>query len=154
MMTDPFSAAFFSGSVVSIRFPSILRFPAIPKFDIRIAPTVYSFPLHSIIREAEPMPPFRPMQHIPVPAPTAPSSKVSEVFSNASKTCFSSTCIPRISLISPSLHSVTTQLTVPVETPISSLEASMYFTDAFSAVPTEKVLVMIIGDSIVPSSSI
>ena len=59
-----------------------------------------------------------------------------------------------MSLISPSLHSVTTQLTVPVCTPISGFFASMYLTLAVSAVPTDRVFVMTMGDSSVPSSSI
>ena len=78
---------------------------------------VYFLPLTSTILEAEPIPPLRPMQHMPVPEPTAPSSKSSPVLRRASSTCSSVTCIPLISFSSPSLHSVTTQLTVPVETP-------------------------------------
>ena len=95
-----------------------------------------------------------PMQHMPVPEPTPPSSKSSPAFFSASRTSSSVTCMPRISLSTPSLHSVTTQFTVQVVTPMSSLSASIYLSDALSAVPTLNVLVMMIGDSIFPSSSI
>ena len=59
-----------------------------------------------------------------------------------------------MSLSVPSLHSVTTQLTVLVEMPMSSLSRSIYLTEALRAVPTLRVLVIRIGASKVPISSI
>ena len=53
-----------------------------------------------------------------------------------------------------SLHSVTTQFTVPVVFPMSGFWAVMYFTMAVMAVPTLRVLVRMMGVSMVPSSSI
>ena len=119
-----------------------------------IAPIVYFFSSISTILDADPIPPFMPMQIIPVPPPTAPSSNFSPAVSNALRTSASVRCMPRISFNSPSLHSVTTPFTVQVVTPISGFCSSIYRVSAFSAVPTPKVLVIRIGVSILPSSSI
>ena len=57
-----------------------------------------------------------------------------------------------MSLSRPSLHSVTTQFTVPVVTPMSGFPSSMYRVSASQAVPTLRVLVRRMGVSMVPSS--
>lgn len=82
------------------------------------------------MRDDEPMPPFNPKQVMPVPAPTSPSSNVSPAAAIASSPCCGVTAIARIVLIGPSLHSMTTGLTVPVSTPISACRSSAWRTSA------------------------
>jgi hypothetical protein len=56
-----------------------------------------------VTRDAVPILPLKPWQTIPVPPPTTPSSTVpADAESSAAHTCSARTCIPSMSLSSPS----------------------------------------------------
>ncbi|BAA29148.1 149aa long hypothetical protein [Pyrococcus horikoshii OT3] len=105
--------------------PAIVRSSLLPKLLRTSAPTVYFLPSISTILEADPIPPLNSKALIPVPAPTAPSSKSSSALFIASTTCSLLTCLPLMSLRYESLHSSTRGLTEPVVTPMSSFSSRM-----------------------------
>ena len=98
------------------------------------------------------MPPFRPWQMVPLPAPTAPSGKSSPALWMACIRCSSLTARSQMSLRRLSLHSPTTGLMLRIGTPSSRQRRTMYSTSASCIRPTLRVLVRAMGVSSVPSS--
>ena len=156
VMMEPLSSwgGMWASSRLWMGVPATTRSSKTAWLESTSAPMVYGFPSSSTTREAEPMPPFRPWQRIPRPAPTAPSAKSARQSASAALTFSSVTWRPRMSLRPLSLHSQTTGLTLPVVSQMSGFLSSIYFTSAVSTVPTLRVLVKRMGVSSVPSSSI
>ncbi len=98
------------GSIRPTGTPSIVSRSCSPKFDITSTPTTWP---DGVSREAEPMPPLKPRQLIPVPDPTAPSAGAGPPMpalaaSSAARTSAALTCIRRASDRKLSSHSATT----------------------------------------------
>ncbi len=103
----------------------------LPKLDITSTPTVWP---DWVSREAEPMPPLKPRQLIPVPDPTAPSPGAAPpgaalAASRAAFTSAALTCIRRASDRKLSSHSATTGMItssapIPGSSAMSSSQAA------------------------------
>ena len=133
--------------------PPICRSARLPWFVCASTPSVKRSLSISRTREAEPTPPFRPWQVVPLPQPTPPSAKSARAASMAANTCSRVTARSRMSLSDASLHSHTTGLSDVTAIPSASQRRKVYSTSASCTMPTFSVFVSAMGVSSVPSSS-